>query len=160
MIPLVDRSYYYAFLGHEGQPFRLRHGRSLQEWNAARCGSVRMPTGELLSWESFRERPEHLAYTAFEEEGLGSALDVALFNWGERHVGCTVTAMNFLTLMAPGNIRANGEKTQVLEVIRWGTVFFPLDWAAVLHYAPYELLWFILQSSAFPVEASVPSSGV
>ena len=80
MVPLVDRCHYYAFLGNEGQPFRLRQGRTLPEWNAARCGSVVMPSGELLSWESFRERPNHLDCTAFEAEGPGSAFDVALFN--------------------------------------------------------------------------------
>ena len=94
----------------------LRQGRPLPEWNAARCGSVVMPTGELLSWESFRERPNHLDYTAFEEDGPGGAVGVALFNWGEQHVGRTVTAMNLLTMMAPGNVRVNGEKSQVLEV--------------------------------------------
>jgi hypothetical protein len=86
MVSLVEGSRYYAFLGREGQPFRLRQGRSLPEWNAARCGSVVMPTGEPMSWESFRARPANLDYTSFEEEGSGSALDVALFNWGGRNM--------------------------------------------------------------------------
>ena len=150
LVSLVDRSDYYAFLGCEGQPFRLRQDRPLLEWNAARGGSVVMPTGELLSWESFRARPNHLDYTAFEEEGLGGALDVALFDWGTRHLGRTVTAMDLLTMMAPGQVRDNGATTQVLEVVGWWTVFFPLDWVAVLHYAPYELLWFMLQVVCAP----------
>ena len=29
-------------------------------------------------------------------------------------------------------------------------MFFPLDWAAVLHYTPYELLWFMLQVVCAP----------
>ena len=103
-----------------------------------------------MSWESFRARPDNLDYTYFEEEGPGSALDVALFNWGERHVGRTVTAMELLTMLAPGNVRSNGLKTQVLEVVSWWTIFFPLDWAAVLYYAPYELLWFMLKVVCAP----------
>ena len=43
--------------------------------------------------------------------------------------------MDLLTMMAPGNVRINGEKTQVLEVVGWWTVFFPLGWAVVLYYA-------------------------
>ena len=80
-----------------------------------------------MSWESFRARPDNLDYTSFEEEGSGSALDVALFNWGggAQHVGRTVTAMELLTMLAPGNVRSNGLKTQVLEVVGWWTIFFP-----------------------------------
>jgi hypothetical protein len=43
-------------------------------------------------------------------------------------------------------------------VVGWWTVFFPLDWAAVLHYAPYELLWFLLQLICSP-EFQLPRRG-
>ena len=43
-------------------------------------------------------------------------------------------------------------------MIGWWTVFFPLDWAAVLHYAPYELLWFLLQLICSP-EFQLPRRG-
>ena len=66
-------------------------------------------------------------YTAFEEEGSGSELVFTLFIRGKHHAGHTVTAMEVMSMLAPGDVRTYGLKTQVLNVIDFWTVFFPLD---------------------------------
>ena len=88
-----------------------------------------MPVGRSLSWDDF-ESAHLLQFLPFEEAQLGDrTMDIALLDFGEKHVGRTLSALDIHVL--------------------W-TVFFPWDWEAVLHFSPVDLMWFMLKHITAP----------
>jgi hypothetical protein len=91
-----------------------------------------MPVGRSMSWDDF-ETTDILQYLPFEEAQLGDrTLDIALFDFGERHVGRMLSASDIHVLFGRGIIMDEGLDARYLVLIGWWTVFFPWDWEAVL----------------------------
>ena len=109
-----------------------------------------MPVGRSLIWDDF-ESAHLLQFLPFEEEQLGDrTMDIALFDFGEKHVGRTLSASDIHVLFGRGIIMEEGVEARYLVLIGWWTVFFPWDWEAVLHFAPVDLLWFLLKHVTTP----------
>ena len=93
-----------------------------------------MPVGRSLSWDDF-ESAHLLQFLPFEEVQLGDrTMDIALFDFGEKHVDRTLSASDVHVLFGRGIILDEGVEARYLVLIGWWTVFFPWDWEAVLHF--------------------------
>ena len=105
--------------------------------------------GEPLSWDAYCIRfPELLAYEPFVEDVLPGGLDMAFFEFGEQHAGQVLTACDCLSIFDRGTVRRSGLLKQMRILLGWWTVYFPNDWAAVSHYSPGVLVWFLLKHVA------------
>ena len=143
-------SNYQLFLAGEGQPPHFRWSRSIAEWKAFRGGSVMMPVGRSFSWDDF-ESAHLLQFLPFEEARLGDrTLDIALFDFGEKLVGRTLSASDIHSLFGRGIILDEGLLARYLVLVGWWTVFFPWDWEAAIHFPPVDLLWFLLKHVTAP----------
>ena len=81
----------------------------------------------------------------FVEDVLPGGLDMALFEFGEQHAGQVLTACDCLSIFDRGTVRRSGLLKQMRILLGWWTVYFPNDWAAVSHYSPGVLVWFLLK---------------
>jgi hypothetical protein len=85
-----------------------------------------------MRWDDF-ETMEMLKCLPFEEPQLKDrTLDIALFDFGERHVVRVLSASDIHVLFGRGIIMDEGLDARYLVLIGWWTVFFPWDWEAVL----------------------------
>jgi hypothetical protein len=76
-----------------------------------------MPVGRSLSWDDF-ESAHLLQFLPFEEEQLGyRTLDIALFDFGEKHVGRTLSASDINVLFGRGIIMDEGLAVRYLVLI-------------------------------------------
>ena len=120
----------------------------MNEWKALRGGSVMMPVGRSLSWDDF-ESAHLLQFLPFEEAQLGDrTMDIALFDFGEKHVDRTLSASDVHVLFGRGIILDEGVEARYLVLIGWWTG--PWDWEAVLHFSPVDLMWFMLKHIMAP----------
>ena len=109
-----------------------------------------MPVGRSLSWDDF-ESAHVLQFLPFEEAQLGDrTMDIALFDFGEKHVGHTLPASDVHVLFGWGIILDEGVEARYLVLIGCWTVFFSWDWEAVLHFSPVDLMWFLLKHITAP----------
>jgi hypothetical protein len=98
------------------------------------------PVGRSMSWDEF-ETAYLLEFLPFEEAQLKDrTLDIALFDFGEKYAGRTLTANDVHVLFGRGIIMDEGLEARYLVLIGWWTVFFPWDWEAALHFSPADLL--------------------
>jgi hypothetical protein len=77
-------------------------------------------------------------------------LDIALFDFGEKYAGRTLSASDIHVLFGAGIIMDEGLVARYLVLIGWWTVFFPWDWEAALHFSTVDLLWFMLKHVTTP----------
>jgi hypothetical protein len=104
------------------------------EWKVFCSGSVMMPVCRSMSWDDF-ESAHLLQFLPFEEAQLKDrTLDIALFDFGDKHVGRTLSASDVHVL--------SWMKDWMLGTGWWAVLFFPWDWEAVLQ---VDLLWFLLK---------------
>jgi len=120
------------------------------EWKALKGGSVMFPVGRPMTWDEF-ETAYLLEFLPFEEAQLQDrTLDIALFDFGEKYAGRTLTANDVHVLFGRGIIMDEGLEARYLVLIGWWTVFFPWDWEAALRFSPVDLLWFMLKHITTP----------
>ena len=77
-----------------------------------------MPVGRSLSWDGF----ESAQFLPFEEAQLGNrTMDIALFDFGEKHVGRTLSTSDIHVLFGRGIILDEGVEARYLVLIGWWT---------------------------------------
>ena len=59
-----------------------------------------------------------------------------------------LSAGDCLSMFDRGTVGRSGLLKQMRTLLGWWTVYFPNDWAAVSHYSPGVLVWFLLKHVA------------
>ena len=84
-----------------------------------------MPVGRFLCWDEF-ESAQLLQFLPFEEAQLGDrTMDITLFDFGEEHVGRTLSTSDVHVLFGRGIIMEEGVDARYLVLIEWWMIGKP-----------------------------------